>query len=131
MMSAHGHSEHHVAPLSLYYKVFSTLVFLTLVTVGVSYMGMPPTLSIIVAMIVATIKAFFVCTWFMHLAHDKKFNVLFFLSAFWFIGVFFCFTMFDLASRDRIMKASDSFHYRNERAADFEIPRTKAAPKKH
>ena len=131
MSAAHAHSGPHVSPLSLYFKVFGSLLFLTVVTVGVSYAGLPPTLSIIVAMAVASFKAFLVCTWFMHLAHDKAFNILFFLSAFWFIAIFFTFTMFDLGSRDRIMKASDSFEYRNERAAEFEIPVAPAKQEKN
>ena len=129
-MSAQAHSEHHVSPLSLYYKVYGILLVLTVVTVGVSYLGLPSTLSIMVAMMVASVKAFFVCTWFMHLIHDTKFNVLFFLSSFWFIAIFFVFTIFDLSSRDRVMKASDTFEYRNERAAEFEVPKAavKTAP---
>jgi len=118
-MSSHSHAEHsgpHISPLSLYLKVYGGLLFLTIVTVGISYMGLPATLSIIVAMIVATIKAFCVCYWFMHLSHDTPFNKLFFIAAIWFIAVFFIFTIFDLSSRDRIMKDSSTFQLRSERA---------------
>ena len=114
----HSHSEPHVSPLSVYYTVFGSLVVLTFVTVGVSHLGLPPTLSIIVAMSVALVKATLVGAWFMHLLHDTKFNVLIFLAAFWFIAVFFIFTGYDLMSRDRIMKSSDSFEYRKEKAED-------------
>ena len=134
-MSSHSHAEHsgpHVSPLSLYMKVYGTLLFLTIVTVGVSYLGLPSTLSIIVAMLVASVKAFFVCAWFMHLAHDTKFNKLFFAAAVWFIGVFFIFTIFDLSSRDRIMKDSSTFQLRSDRAEKVivEKPAEKAAEDK-
>ena len=115
-MSAHDHAAHHVTPLPIYFAVFGSLLVLTVVTVGVSYLGLPPTLSIIVAMAVASLKAFLVAAWFMHLAHDTKFNVLFFLASLWFIGVFFVFTTSDLASRDRVMKMQDTFQYRLDRA---------------
>ena len=90
----HSHSEPHVSPLSVYYTVFGSLIVLTFVTVGVSHLGLPPTLSIIVAMAVATLKATLVGTWFMHLLHDTKFNVLVFLASFWFMAVFFIFIAF-------------------------------------
>ena len=118
-MSAHSDHHHEPTPLWIYMGVYFTLLFLTIVTVGVSYLGLPPTLSIIVAMSVALVKSFFVGAWFMHLAHDTKFNILFFLSSFWFIAAFFIFTVSDLASRDRVMKASDSFELRAEKAETF------------
>jgi len=101
--------------------VFSALVCLTFVTVGVSYLGLPPTLSITVAMMVASVKATLVGAWFMHLAYDTKFNLLMFLASFWFIGVFFVFTGFDLMSRDRVMKSSDSFQFRKDRVEYLKV----------
>ena len=120
-MSAHDHSEHHVTPLKVYFGVYFTLLILTIVTVGVSYLGLPPTLSIIVAMLVASVKAFFVAAWFMHLLHDTKFNVLLFVASLFFIGAFFVFTISDLASRDRVMKVQDSFHLRSEKAEKMKL----------
>lgn len=106
--------EHHVhvSPLSTYYKVFGALLVLTGVTVAVSFAGLPSTLSIIVAMIVAAIKASLVGAWFMHLKYDTKMNVLVFLSAIWFVGLFFIFTLFDLGSRGSILEIEDNFVYR-------------------
>jgi cytochrome c oxidase subunit 4 len=115
----HSHSEPHVSPLSTYYSVFGALIVLTFVTVGVSHLGLPPLMSIAVAVGVASIKATLVCAWFMHLLHDTKFNVLLFLAAFWFMGVFFIFTSYDLMSRDRIMKSSNSFEFRKENVEDI------------
>lgn len=116
-----GHSGPHISPLSLYLKVFSALIFLTFVTVGVSYLGLPPSLSIIVALAVASVKGTLVATWFMHLLHDTKFNVMLFLVAFWFIGVFFVLTSVDLMSRGRVVKFQDTFEYRKDVVADIKI----------
>ena len=84
--------EHHVTPLSTYFTVFGSLIVLTFVTVGVSELGLPATLSIIVAMAVALVKATLVATWFMHLIHDTKLNIALFLASIWFMSIFFIFT---------------------------------------
>jgi cytochrome c oxidase subunit 4 len=103
--------EHHVhvSPLSTYYKVFGSLLFLTVVTVGVSYAGLPSTLSIIVAMIVACVKASLVCAWFMHLKYDTKFNLMAFGSAIWFVSLLFIFTTIDLGSRGTVLAPQENF----------------------
>ena len=101
-----SHSEHHITPLSTYFTVFGSLIVLTFVTVGVSELGLPPTLSIIVAMAVALVKATLVATWFMHLIHDTKLNIALFLASIWFMSIFFIFTTFDMASRGNVMKMS-------------------------
>ena len=117
----HSHSGPHISPLSLYMKVFGALIVLTFVTVGVSYLGLPATPSIIVALIVATIKACFVSAWFMHLLHDTKFNLMLFLASFWFIGAFFVFTSLDLMTRDRITKYQGPFEFRKDRVESIII----------
>ena len=118
-MSAHTDHAHEVAPLSTYLLVYFTLLILTCVTVGVSYLGLPSSVSIIVAMMVASVKAFFVCAWFMHLLHESKLNIILFFASIWFMGIFFVFTVSDLSFRDRVMKNSGHFEFRNERAQEY------------
>ena len=114
-MSAHAdHEGPHVSPLSTYLGVYFALLILTVATVGVSYLGLPSTISIVVAMAVASVKATLVCAWFMHLLHDSKLNILLFFSAFWFMGIFFVFTVSDLSYRDRVMKSSGTFEHRED-----------------
>ena len=125
----HDTHEHHITPLRTYYIIFSCLIVLTFVTVGVSYLGLPPSISIVVAMAVASVKATLVGTWFMHLIHETKFNILLFLSSIWFIGAFFLFTSIDLMSRDRVMKNSGTFEYRQERADSVDLDSLRAKPK--
>lgn len=96
---AHGHAkpDHvpHVMPMSVYLKTFATLITLTALTVGVSYINLGTTVNLIIAVIIATIKATIVAAFFMHLLHDSKFHTVIFLSALVFLSVFVTFTMFD------------------------------------
>lgn len=102
---SHAHAEHdghHVTPLGTYLTIYFVLLVLTVVTVAVSYMGLPPLQSITVAMLVAMVKATLVGAWFMHLKYDAKFNVFTFIAALWFMASFFVFTFYDLASRGMV-----------------------------
>src|SRR5258706_11256305 len=95
---AHGadHEEHHehVLPLKTYFAVFGALIFLTLITVGVSYLGLGPR-ALAVALIVAFIKAGLVVGYFMHLKFDVRFHSLVFFSSLIFLAIFFGFTFID------------------------------------
>lgn len=103
-------------PLKTYFIIYGSLLVLTVVTVGVSVIGLPSTLSIVVAMAVASLKAFLVATWFMHLKYDRKFNVFVFAASFWFMAVFFIFTMTDLSSRGDILAVTGNFEQRMDEA---------------
>src|ERR687898_500148 len=76
-------SDHAAAPASdhaadidkhvrVYIIVFVALMALTLVTVAVSYLDLPPAMAITVALFVATIKGSLVACYFMHLISEKK-----------------------------------------------------------
>ena len=52
--------------------MFVALMFLTLVTVTVSYLRLSVAVAITVALIIATIKASLVASYFMHLISEKK-----------------------------------------------------------
>jgi cytochrome c oxidase subunit IV len=58
--------------VKVYITVFVALMALTLITVAVSYLDLPPTLAIAVALFVATIKGSLVACYFMHLISEKK-----------------------------------------------------------
>jgi cytochrome c oxidase subunit 4 len=88
----------HVASTGFYVGIFVALVFLTIVTVKVSYYDFGKA-NILVAMLIATMKATLVATFFMHLRHDKLFNTLTFLAAFLFLAIFILFTYDDLGRR--------------------------------
>jgi len=56
----------------VYITVFVALMALTIITVAVSYLDLPPTMAIVVALFVATIKGALVACYFMHLISEKK-----------------------------------------------------------
>ena len=80
-------SEHHITPLRTYLIIASLLLFLSAVTVWVSYVDLGP-LNIVVAMLVATVKASLVAFFFMHLLWDDKKNLTMFLMSLMFFGIF-------------------------------------------
>ena len=132
MGHAAAHDEHHehITPLKTYYIIYGALLVLTVATVGVSVLaeqtGMEQWLSLTIAMAVALTKATLVCAWFMHLAHDVKFNIIVFLSAAWFVTLFFVFTMFDVGTRGAILDIQDYEHM--QVAASAEAAPAEAAP---
>ncbi len=58
--------------LRVYVMVFVALAVLTVVTVAISYLRLPTALAISIAMVVATVKAGLVASYFMHLISEKK-----------------------------------------------------------
>jgi len=121
-------TQHHITPLKTYYAVFGALIVLTGLTYAVSFAGFPPVQSVIIAMVVAMTKASLVALWFMHLKYDTKFNIFVFVSALWFMAVFFVFTMFDLGSRGRVLEDTDNFALRKDLAAAAAPAADAAAP---
>jgi cytochrome c oxidase subunit IV len=65
-----------------YTAILFTLIVFTFITVGASYFDFGA-LNVIVAIVIATIKASLVALFFMHLRHDKPINaIIFLISAF-------------------------------------------------
>jgi cytochrome c oxidase subunit 4 len=56
----------------VYIIVFVALMALTLITVAVSYLHLPPAMAITVALFVATVKGSLVACYFMHLISEKR-----------------------------------------------------------
>jgi cytochrome c oxidase subunit 4 len=56
----------------VYITVFVALMALTIITVAISYLDLPPALAITVALFVATVKGGLVACYFMHLISEKK-----------------------------------------------------------
>ena len=92
-----GHDEHdfaHPLPLPLLFAVFIALVVLTIITVAQASFDLG-SFDIAVVMGIATLKASLVMLFFMHLAFDKPFNIIVFLSSFVFVALFVIFTLSD------------------------------------
>lgn len=108
---AHGHGEHAV-PLSLLIFVFLGLMALTGLTVLIAdvdtkravakFLNLAPNdvsrMSLIFAMVIATVKASMVCLYFMHLRWDKPFNSVVFVSSLVFVALFIGLAMLDVVT---------------------------------
>ena len=68
MEHAHDIKKH----VRTYIAVFAALLVLTMVTVAISYLHLAVREAIIVALVVATVKAGLVASYFMHLISEKK-----------------------------------------------------------
>ncbi len=93
----HGHDPHdfaHPMPVWMLLAVFFALTFLTVITVWQANFDLGSA-DVILVMAIATIKATLVMLFFMHLAYDKPFNLIIFLSAFVFVALFIIFTLGD------------------------------------
>ena len=95
------HASHHVVPMSIYIAVFGALLFLTVFTVAISRVDLGPA-NMLVAMVVASIKATLVCLFFMQLKYDDKLNAVVFVFGAIFLSLFFIFTIVDTFSREYI-----------------------------
>lgn len=103
----HGHGDHghgdvhddhglaHTMPLPLLFGVLTALLVLTVATVSVTSIDLGAQGNLIVAMVIATVKAALVCTFFMHLLWDKKFHTVLFLTSVLFLILFLSMTSTD------------------------------------
>jgi len=93
-------SGHHISSDKILLSVAGGLFILTLVTVGVHYLALPDPWSIIVAMLVAFVKASLVALFFMNLYWDERFNLMLLISSFVFLALLVGFTLLDTLFRD-------------------------------
>lgn len=104
MSDAHTTSQEHkphILPVRTYATVFVALVFLTWLTVRVSYLDFG-IFNMIVGVGIATLKAFLVVLFFMHMKYDEKFNWIVFSGCIGFLAVFFVLTLADTMERGRV-----------------------------
>ena len=99
----HGHGElqmghHHVSSSAMFFNVLIALLILTVVTVGASRVDFGPA-NMLIAMLIASVKASLVILFFMHVKWDTAINKIVFLSSFLFLSLLFVFTLADQATR--------------------------------
>lgn len=101
----HGHEEGavhaHISPVLFMIGIFAALIFLTVVTVAISYVDLGSA-NTLVAVLVATIKASLVAAFFMHLRYDHPFNAIIFVLSFVFLGLLMIFSVEDINSRGAV-----------------------------
>ena len=99
----HGHGElqmghHHVSSSAMFFNVLVILLILTVVTVGASRVDFGAA-NMLIAMLIASVKASLVILFFMHVKWDTAINKIVFLSSFLFLSLLFVFTLADQATR--------------------------------
>ncbi len=72
----HDHGLAHTTPVWLLISILMALLFFTVLTVAVTSFDLGSQGNLVVAMVIATIKAGLVATFFMHLAWDKRFHAI-------------------------------------------------------
>lgn len=116
--AAHDHDDHahgpgevhaHIGSYKSYGAIFLALIFFTVVTVAISYVHLGKA-NLLVAVVIASIKASLVCAFFMHLKDDTKFHTLIVIASVTFIGVFFALTMNDVGWRERLEPQAGARH---------------------
>lgn len=101
--SGHDHGLAHTMPIPLLFGVLVALLVLTVATVAVTSIDLGAQGNLIVAMIIATVKAALVCTFFMHLLWDKKFNLVLFLTSVLFLILFLAMSTADRGENQHLI----------------------------
>ena len=101
-MSDHAHA--HSSSARIYIIILGALLVLTGVTVGAAYVNFgSSSINLIIAVLIATVKATLVAMFFMHLRHDPPLNAIIFVSSLIFLGLFLLFPLIDIGSRDKVV----------------------------
>lgn len=93
----HG-GGHHILPLGVYWGVFFALVVGTLVTVWSATIDLGH-MNVVVALLIASVKALLVILYFMHVKYSSKMVWLFAGAGFFWMIIQILFTMQDFVSR--------------------------------
>ncbi len=96
---AHEKQHHHAVPLWLLTVVYVVLLLLTGATVWVTRIDgnqvNVPSFNILMALVIAFVKAVLVCMIFMHLRWDSAFNTVIVITSLMFVTLFIGFTIID------------------------------------
>jgi cytochrome c oxidase subunit IV len=91
----HNEEFFHVVPFWLLAAVLTLLLFLTVITVAVTYVDLGP-LNIWIAMLIATVKAVFVALFFMHLKYDRPISAVVLIASLLFVALFVGLVLLDV-----------------------------------
>lgn len=91
----HAHGLSHVASAKVLLGTFGALMVLTILTVTATSIDLGTNMNLLLAMVIATIKAGLVCLFFMHLKYDKTLHTIAFLTALLFALLFVSFALMD------------------------------------
>lgn len=91
----------HVTPIRTYLAVGISLIILTGITVGASFIDFGP-YNVAIALAIASVKALLVAFFFMHLFWDNKIYLIIFGASLLFLTIFLTLSMFDTMTRGAI-----------------------------
>lgn len=96
-----GHIEHHIVGIPTYLGVFFGLMLLTALTVWVAFLdlGSFSWLHTPLALIIASVKAFIVLWWFMHVKYSVRLTWVFIASGILWLGILLAITIGDYVGR--------------------------------
>lgn len=94
--SPHG-AVGHVVPPRILLAVLGTLLALTWITVGATWLDLGP-YNLWLALVIATVKASLVVLYFMHLRYDSPINAFVFIASLVFVMLFVGFALMDTMS---------------------------------
>ena len=89
------HGLAHTMPVWMMIAVLAGLMGLTVLTVSVTSFDLGAEGNLVVAMVIATLKAGLVVTFFMHLLWDKKFHLILLFTAVLFVVLFLSMSVTD------------------------------------
>ena len=92
--------EPQLLPIKLYLGVFTTLLIMIFINIGISKLPIPAFWMTCALLFVAVIQMILVAVFFMELIHEDKFYSFIFGSAILFMLLFFVVTLGDLRGRD-------------------------------
>lgn len=93
-----GANGHHIIPFNVYIKVFTALIVLTVITVVAAQFDFG-SLNVIIAMLIASVKAGLVLAFFMHLKYDDKLYIVMFSTGIFFLFILYLFCVMDIFTR--------------------------------
>lgn len=91
-----GHDSH--ISLATYWKILGFLLVMTVITVAAAQFNFGA-FNTVIAMAIASVKAFFVLAYFMHLKYDNKMYIVCFGTAIFFLILLYFFVWVDVYTR--------------------------------
>jgi cytochrome c oxidase subunit IV len=96
-MASEEHRQH-LIPIGVYVGIWATLMFLTALTVFVSFIELHDW-NIVLALVIATIKGTLVVLFFMHLFYSSKLTKVTVIAAIFFLFLLLALSMTDYLTR--------------------------------
>jgi len=98
---------HHIIEPYVYYRVFGILFLLFFATIAVAFFDLSkmtnwPPANIVIALIIAFVKAAVIVLYFMHVKYASRLTQIFVVSGMLWLIIMFTFTFADYFSRDWI-----------------------------